>query len=162
PLLHRYAGELAEADGTGQAGLRRRFVGWYLDQAETAQAELTGPTPERRDEAARWFAAELENLPEVMATANQLGLTEVVWRLPIACWPWLRRNRSWPGWLDTVHQLGLAAARAGKNPAAEALLLKNIGNTYRLQGRAALAETYLRQSLRLHTELDDGPGRAWT
>src|SRR5207302_4467779 len=101
------------------------------------------------------------HLPGVLATANRLGLTGVVWRLPIAYWDCLQRNRWWPHWIAT-HQLGLAAARAEKNTAAEALLLNNIGNTYRLQGKASLAESYLHQALRLRTELDDQRGRAWT
>jgi tetratricopeptide (TPR) repeat protein len=80
--------------------------------------------------ALKWCEAERLNLVAATRYAAETNRYDVAWKLPVALWSYFNVCSRWGDWL-TSHDLGLAAARRGKDYYGESLLLVSIANAYR-------------------------------
>ena len=143
----QYAAERLEREddaGTAEA----RHADYYLDLAERAEPELTGP------DQARWLArleAEHGNLRVALGWAARRGEPEIGLRLTAALWRfWYTRGylAEGRGWLDAA----LARAPSGSVPElalARARALFAAGVLAAEQGAQAQAQAYSEESLAL-------------
>jgi tetratricopeptide (TPR) repeat protein len=171
-LLHAYAAHRAELDddpGSRREALSRLFT-WYARTARAADrivfpgleapaVELppAGPEPRQADrsEALSWLTGEQANLLAVLRSATEHGADSAALVLAGAARFLSLRGRAWWPVRLEAETLGLTAARAVRNRAAEALLLGFRGDTLADLGRWDDAEADFSRELVLARELDD-------
>jgi tetratricopeptide (TPR) repeat protein len=171
-LLHAYAAHRAELDDDPEErhAARDRLFTWYARTARAADrlvfpgleapaVELrpVGPElpPADRSAALAWLTTEQANLTAVLRAAVEHHAHEAALVLAgTARFLSLREQASWAVRFE-AESLGLAAARAAGNRAAEALLLGFRGDTLADLGRRDAAEADFRRQLELADELGD-------
>jgi tetratricopeptide (TPR) repeat protein len=169
-LLHAYAAHRAELDDDPghRHDARACLFSWYARTARAADrlvfpgleapaVELPVSGPELpladRAEALAWLTTEQANLTAVLRAAT--GHPEAALVLAGAArFLSLRERASWSVRFE-AESLGLAAARAVRDRAAEALLLGFRGDTLADLGRWDAAEADFRRQLELADELGD-------
>ncbi|GII66712.1 NTPase [Sphaerisporangium krabiense] len=160
-LTRLHAREMAEEHDTeaDRAEAVRRVLDWYLDTAAAASRTVM---PYRRvaydaivhvpaepvafdgsAAALDWLERELPNLRTAVRTANERGLFPTAWQLVEALWP-LFLYRGLHAERLEIDQMGLAAARDGANPRAEAKMLNRTGLALRALGRLDEAAVHFR------------------
>ncbi|EOD67362.1 ATP-binding protein [Amycolatopsis vancoresmycina] len=171
-LLHAYAAHRAELDDDPdhRHAARDRLFSWYARTARAADrlvfpgleapaVELppSGPELPMADRAAAlaWLTTEQANLTAVLRAAAGHHVHEAALVLAgTARFLSLREQASWSVRFE-AESLGLAAARAAGDRAAEALLLGFRGDTLADLGRWDAAEADFRRQLELAGELGD-------
>jgi len=134
----------------------RRFLRTPRDQLDPAERFPEAPRPPVRDreEALAWFDAEWRGIVAAVRLAAETGLHESCWqlaRLVVDYGSWRAR------WTELAanYELGLVAARACGDRAAEALVLKDLGFVMLALGRTEEALAHSRESHRIAVELGD-------
>ncbi|MEU4250494.1 tetratricopeptide repeat protein [Amycolatopsis sp. NPDC026612] len=171
-LLHAYAAHRAELDDdpAHRHEARAGLFSWYAGTARAADrlvfpgleapaVELPPSGPELpltdRSAALAWLTTEQVNLTAVLRAATEHRAHEAALVLAGAARFFsLRERASWSVRFE-AESLGLAAARAVRNRAAEALLLGFRGDTLADLGRWDAAEADFRRQLELADELGD-------
>ncbi|KOV82870.1 tetratricopeptide repeat protein [Nocardia sp. NRRL S-836] len=92
--------------------------------------------------------AERHNLVGVLAMASERELFAEVWQLCEALWPYFLNRKHLRDWTATT-RLGVAAARAAGDPAAEARMRSQLARALSEQGSFDDAEEELRQAAEL-------------
>ncbi|GAA2691198.1 hypothetical protein GCM10010428_67430 [Actinosynnema pretiosum subsp. pretiosum] len=166
-VLREYALARAEDEESAseQFDAVRRVLSWRLAGALDADRELQAPVSDARSgekaaAAQEWFAAERVNLVASARRAAELGEHEVVWRLAIALFEHCYRVKAWDDWI-TVHELGLASARAADAPAGVAQVLGGLGVARRELREYGCAEECFREALQIHERERDERGIGW-
>ncbi|GII87738.1 NTPase [Sphaerisporangium siamense] len=160
-LTRLHAREMAEEHDTDadRAEAVRRVLDWYLHTAAAASRTVM---PYRRvtydaivhvpaeqvafdgsAAALDWLERELPNLRTAVRTASERGLFPTAWQLVEALWP-LFLYRGLHAERLEIDQMGLAAARDGANPRAEAKMLNRTGLALRALGRLDEAAVHFR------------------
>ncbi|MGW5050717.1 ATP-binding protein [Actinokineospora sp. NPDC004072] len=177
-LLRLHAAECAEADepeAERRAAVRRLLV-WYAHATRDAVAviipfftqipvdlpEAPAPTPEFADRAAAlaWGDAERANLVAAVRQAAATGMDDLAWRLPVLMFGLMLVRRPHADWLAT-HEIGVAAARACGERAAEAWLLTSAAIAERESRDPERALDQLTQALARWREDGTRWGIAW-
>ncbi|MEV4052342.1 tetratricopeptide repeat protein [Amycolatopsis sp. NPDC049688] len=171
-LLHAYAAHRAELDDDPEhrRAARDRLFSWYARTARAAdrlvfpgleapavELPASGPKVPMADRSAAlaWLTTEQANLTAVLrAAAGHHAHAAAVVLAGTARFLGLREQASWSVRFE-AESLGLAAARAAGNRAAEALLLGFRGDTLADLGRWDAAEADFRRQLELADELGD-------
>ncbi|HET8627499.1 MAG TPA: tetratricopeptide repeat protein [Thermomicrobiales bacterium] len=152
--VREYAWERLAANGEAEEA-RRRHAAHFLDLAERAAPELTGP------EQADWLTRlerEHDNLRAALNWARERGEGEFGLRLAGALWRfWWQRGHLGEGrdWLETLLARGGDAA-----PALRAVALSGAGNLAWAQADLAWAAALHEASLALHRAAGDRWGVA--
>ncbi|MFE7116046.1 regulator [Streptomyces sp. NPDC057654] len=118
----------------------RGVIDWHLATATAAQRLLTPrqltlertyvcllglPTPFTGQAGALdWLDSRLTGLIALAEAACERGWHAAAWQLVDAMWPVFLRRRHYAAWIK-AHQIGLAAARADRHPAAERQMLNS-------------------------------------
>jgi len=143
-VVRAHALAMADGECTGQeqATARRQVVRYYRDTALAARAAgapyLNTATPVAgqpfgdREQALKWLDAEHITLVATARWAHEHGLHEDAWRIVHGMWPLYLHYRP-ADWIDT-DRLGLEAARATGDPAAEAQMLDRLGAAFEYAG----------------------------
>ncbi|SFD79931.1 tetratricopeptide repeat protein [Streptomyces aidingensis] len=139
-LVHRHAQQRAQQEDTDEERQEttRRACEWFLAAASAAQKLLTPvqatmertyhhPLPEPPTfpdaQAARaWVVAHQHNALPVIRSAHQAQWWETAWQLTDALWPLFLLLQPYEDWI-AAHRLGLDAARAAGDAAAERRML---------------------------------------
>lgn len=161
--LHaRSAAESTESPDVLDA-TRDRIIGHYLSRAAAADRRLIPGrrrlgTRFRGEEQARGFAGNAEalawlesELPNILAAqrlAHGTRRHREAWEFCEALWAFFVYRKHYRIWLET-HEIGLAAARAGEDPLAEARVLEQLGSAHLNLRRFAAAAEYAAQAVRL-------------
>jgi tetratricopeptide (TPR) repeat protein/transcriptional regulator with XRE-family HTH domain len=176
-LLRAYAIELASAQDSADERDRaiQRVLTWYLHTAAGA-ARLIDP---RRvhvdldaprswceplslgsyDGALSWLESERANLVLAIATASQLGVHEIAWKLPISMWELFCLRGYWYEWIHVV-ETGLASARHINDELAQALLLNHLAIANFQSGNVDSSIELFRQTLGIWQANGDRQGSA--
>lgn len=179
-LLKAYAFERARDEETDdvRSAATLRLLDWYLhtaNRANTAIAPQYGnpslppPLPGTPVEppdftyasALAWCDSELGNLVAAGQLANQVRAHGHAWRLPLVMWNYLYFRKPWTAWVS-LHEVGLASAKASADAPGEAWVLNNLAQAHRERRRFDLAADQLHRALSLRRRLGDRTGQAWT
>ncbi|HEX6469629.1 MAG TPA: tetratricopeptide repeat protein, partial [Streptosporangiaceae bacterium] len=165
-LLREYARERAQAEeppGSLESALRRLAL-WYADVAadhghclDPRRPRITpAPKAPSRDLTASltWFEAERAGLLSVIRQGGLMRMGRVVWELADAAYDFMRLRRYDVDNID-AHRLGLAAARAEKDVAAQAHMLQHLAELHLSMGRYEEARRVGEQALRLNVHTAD-------
>ncbi|MFJ2032419.1 BTAD domain-containing putative transcriptional regulator [Streptosporangium sp. NPDC087985] len=171
-LTRLYAAErLAEEEGAA-AGVLAVLAREVLERVRRARALLlpaepgTGRTLARTAEqsaamemthlreSARWLAAERGFLVAAVADFHRAGLAEAAWRLAFYLTPFFELRAHHEDWHATS-RVGLEAARLAGHRHGEALLLRALGDLYRIEGRLDDAARALQTALSHFRDLAD-------
>jgi tetratricopeptide (TPR) repeat protein len=165
-LVRLHAAQRGEAEETMPARdeALRRHVDWCLATATSAEEVLT---PSHRtldrgyvfrppvvavfaDESAAlaWLETHREALMAAVRRAAQAGWDSTTWQLVDAMWPMFLRLRLYDSWIE-AHEIGLGAARRGRDGAGEARMLTSGGIGLRSAGRYDEAVAWFSQALEL-------------
>jgi tetratricopeptide (TPR) repeat protein len=152
-----------------------RSVSWYLHAAVSADIVITpgrwrlNPMYEQARDGAPAFGSPAEALeyletirPGLLAAvpaAHQYGLHEQAWQLCEALWGLLLFRRHYQPWIE-VHAIGLAAARACRDPRAQARMLVQRGYAYLCLQQYQEAAEHFRQALTLSRQAGHPVGEA--
>ncbi|MEV0260012.1 tetratricopeptide repeat protein [Streptomyces sp. NPDC050617] len=98
----------------------------FSTDSEPAAESASVPTdaPFAETEALAWLEAQRLNLMAVLRSAADRGWHSTAWQLVDAMWPLFLRRRHYDLWSE-AHIIGLAAARAAGNGAAERQMLNS-------------------------------------
>lgn len=110
--------------------------------------ELVGSAP------LQWFQEESAGLLESMRQAHTAGLWELCFALASASTGYYEAAALWDDW-DESHRLALDAARQARDPHAEAVLLRSLGDLAWQRNRAAAAVDSYRLAWHLFTRRGD-------
>ncbi|MEV4615928.1 BTAD domain-containing putative transcriptional regulator [Kitasatospora sp. NPDC049258] len=175
-LLRDFAAERAAAEEPAEAvrAAVGRVTAWYLDSLVEADAVLfpgaarpepPAPRPGHRphgfrhfQDAMHWCETERTNLVRATAAAAEHGFHRTGWLLPGFAWAYLNLMARWQDWLD-ITEAGLAAARAGGDPAGEATVLTARGAAFMQLERWSEAQHLLEAALRIRERIGDVPGQ---
>jgi tetratricopeptide (TPR) repeat protein/transcriptional regulator with XRE-family HTH domain len=177
-LLRTYATELADAyDAEERAAARGRILDHYLHTAHAAARHIAAhrnevtPEPPRcgvapepisnHQRAMAWFGAERAVLLAAIRQAATTGAPTHTWQLAWSVFFFLHMRGRWDDALGT-QQVAFAAARDTGDPAAQAMVCRDLAHAYTRLDRYDEAGAHLRQALRLHAGLGDRDGVAWT
>ncbi|GIJ72947.1 ATP-binding protein [Virgisporangium ochraceum] len=175
-LLREYSAELAAAvEPAERAAARLRVLDHYLHTAYAAARILSAPrddmtpdppAPGVRPEpvadhraAIAWFTAEREVLLAAVRGARDAGLDRHTWQLAWSMFYFLHLRDGWHDALAT-QEAALAAVR-DVDPAAEAAVRRDLGQTCTRLGRFDEAYTHLERALAINTRRGDREGVAW-
>ncbi|GAB3434372.1 ATP-binding protein [Actinophytocola sediminis] len=163
-LLRVYAAERAEHDEPAdeRTEATRRMLDWYLHAAEAADKALSPhrervplPAPTRRpptfadyDQAWDWCETERANLVAATRLAEDVGESDVAWRMPGALLTYFTHRNPRTDWLIS-HEVGLRASRQAGDRYGEAWMLTSLSLVYRELRRFDEAMTCLRDALPL-------------
>ncbi|MBN1444433.1 MAG: protein kinase [Planctomycetes bacterium] len=152
--LREFALERLEEAGETES-IREAHALHYLDLAERAERELTGPHQER------WLLRleeDHDNLRAALEWAEQRGAAEVACRLGAALWRfWLARGYLAEG---RRRMEGLLALPAQVEPSLRARALHALGTLAHNEGDNRRARASLEEGLRLRREIGDERGIA--
>ena len=167
-VVARHAHRCASTESTG----RRReavqhLVEWYRYQADNADhsiipdrtrieasepAATFEPLPfDRPASALDWFEIDKASFVGVVEEAYRNGFFESCWRLCQSLWPFYFNRKHYEDWADT-HSIGIKAAAACGNRAAEARLRQQLGRAYIELSEFAKAKVELEIALALALE----------
>ena len=168
-LLRLYARERVqdeESECDRRDALLRMFD-WYLGTAEAAN-QLFYPDSrlpryssggQRREpfftmhaEVPTWFEAERSNLMAAIYQAADCGLHATAWQLPNVLRHYFHRRKLWLDWQD-AHEVGLTAARVGRDLNGEGIMLTNLGEVCLNQRRFEETVSHLQQALLIFRNL---------
>jgi tetratricopeptide (TPR) repeat protein len=177
-LLRLYAQErcAAEEPALDRQAALERLLSWYVASGENADSALNEdresvlpplipPAGVRSlnftsaEAALTWFDTEYQSLLDIAQQAIELKLYRLCLRVPILLWSYFQRRSPWTEWLE-AQRLGLDAARAAKDRAAEAWLLSGLGDIYDDLERYDEAIRCHSQALEVHRGLGDRRGAA--
>ncbi|AXX31530.1 tetratricopeptide repeat protein [Actinosynnema pretiosum subsp. pretiosum] len=171
--LREYAAERADEEEDAQERFEAvsRVLGWHLASALAADRALgaartgvifsgSGRPFADAGEAGRWLASERVNLVACARRAAELGEHGVAWRLAVALFEHCYRVKAWDDWI-TVHEIGLASARASGEAVAVALVLGGLGVAFRERREHGRAEECFREALEIHEGVRDERGIGW-
>ncbi|MGW2948905.1 ATP-binding protein [Streptomyces eurythermus] len=153
-----------------RADVLRRFVGWCLSTAASAERILTPshrlpdhdlpdglpgesvpPTPlDGPDEALAWLDTHRNGLMGAVRHCARAGWHTSCWRLTDLIWPLFVRLRPTEMWIE-AHRLGLEAARLSGSRTGEGRMLTSGAIGLRNAGRYAEAADWYRQALEMAT-----------
>ncbi|WP_083934255.1 helix-turn-helix domain-containing protein [Sciscionella marina] len=91
------------------------------------------PTFATFDEAARWYEAELPNIPGIAELALDNDLLAESWRMVVDCFDYFLHRRPWRTWIESF-ELALAAAERAKEPHRIAHAAEELAEAYLRQG----------------------------
>ena len=131
-LLEWYLGAVRRADRAISVSRLR------IDQEDDSRSRTDLPDLATPAAATVWYLTERRNIVPLLEAAADLGLHRHVWRIAEALWLPLSSLRLYSDWV-TCDSLGVVAAGACDNPAAEARLRSHLARAYADQGRHALA-----------------------
>ncbi|WP_433467656.1 tetratricopeptide repeat protein [Spirillospora sp. CA-128828] len=139
-------------------------AGRFLDRyRRTIRQELTAPPvdpdPAERARHLEWFAAEQQNLTELVRQVARLEWNQLTWELADAVYDFFELRRYCHENLE-VHRLGLEAAQRGANPLARFFMHHHIAVIYRELGQTQEALLEAASSLRLTIETEDRYGES--
>jgi predicted ATPase/DNA-binding CsgD family transcriptional regulator len=153
--MRQYASEKFDESGDEEE-FRRQHAGFYVELAEEAELELSGPAQ------ARWLTrleGEHDNLRAALSWSfGESGDAESVLRLAAALWPfWFARGYLSEGrrWLESAISRGGRAA-----PHARAKALNGAGSLATFQEEYESARALIEEGLVLNRELGDKEGIA--
>ncbi|MFD0562456.1 ATP-binding protein [Kitasatospora saccharophila] len=118
------------------------------------QPPLCVPEFADEGEALSWLDRERGQLGAALRAAADAGQNALVWQLADAMWPLFLRLRAYELQLE-AHELGLAAARAEGNRAAEQRMLTSGGHGLRNAGHFAEAARWYGEALELARAMAD-------
>ncbi|MEV1010904.1 tetratricopeptide repeat protein [Streptomyces sp. NPDC049881] len=170
-LVHAHARRCGEEAGAAERdAVLRRFVDWLLQGAAKAELLLTpshqtlpreytgepGPFTAFEDAAGAlsWLDSHQAMLDEAIRYCADSGLHAACWQLTDAAWPLFLRLRPAELWIR-AHRLGLEAARAAGDRAAQRRMLTSGGNGLRNAGEPEEAAEWYQQALRMAREDGD-------
>jgi tetratricopeptide (TPR) repeat protein len=112
-------------------------------------------------QALQWIEAQRQNLMTLMRHCAANGLNRTVWQLAEAMWPLFLRGYHAEDRLE-AQMLGLEAARADGETAAEGILLTSLAGSLAGAGRLGEASRYNEQAIELYERSGDirGLGQA--
>ncbi|WP_154814931.1 tetratricopeptide repeat protein [Actinophytocola xinjiangensis] len=145
-LLRVYAADCAERDEPQdeRRDATRRMLSWYLHAAEAADKALS-PYRERvplerptrlppsfvdYDQAWEWCEAERSNLVAAIRQADEIGESDLAWRMPGALLTYFTHRKPRVDWLVS-HQVGLRASRRAGDRFGEAWMLTSLSLAHR-------------------------------
>jgi tetratricopeptide (TPR) repeat protein len=144
-LVRLHSRDVAWSDLTEsrRRALIRNIVEWYLDGAMVADRAVLGTTRWRLArravadrtgdvspaEGMRWLETERLNLLAAVRVADGEGWLEIVWQMCEALWALYYSRKYYADWIES-HQLGVRAAVAAGNLAAEARLRHQLARAY--------------------------------
>ncbi|MEU5078432.1 MULTISPECIES: tetratricopeptide repeat protein [Streptomyces] len=168
-LVQPHARRLGEEreDPARRTDVLRRFVGWCLSTAASAEHILTPshrlpghdllpgasvpPTPlDGPDEALAWLDTHRNGLMGAVRHCARAGWHTSCWRLTDLIWPLFVRLRPTEMWIE-AHRLGLRAARESGSRAGEGRMLTSGAIGLRNAGQYAEAADWYRQALEMAT-----------
>jgi len=151
--IREYGLECLKAAGEWET-VRRAHLAYFLELAEQAEAELTGP---RQSLWLDRLEAEHDNLRAALSCGEEYGDVETGLRLGAALWRfWLVRNHLREG-RDRLERL-LALPGAGARSSARAKGLHGLGTIIHEISDYAQARPFLEESLSIWRELGDRRG----
>lgn len=181
-LLHAFARELADEDGT-DARIRAigRLTVWYCHTARAADdmlktrsiavrsryaSHLPAPDPPAMgfsdyDQALAWLDAERSNLMAVLTRAAENDLGHLVTNLALSLSWYLRTRGLWSGMLSVLRAAEESLDLDG-DPALGGRVLKELGVCYCLTGRHEEALPFYEKALALHRISGDREGEGAT
>jgi tetratricopeptide (TPR) repeat protein/transcriptional regulator with XRE-family HTH domain len=176
-LLRAYAAEQAaesETPAERQAAIGR-MMDHYLHSAHNAAVAVSstrrpfelpppgpGAEPERfsaLEQAIAWLTIERPVLHEVTRLAAESGLESYAWQIPLALTDYLDRQGLWAEAIGT-YETSVAAARRLGDSAAQARMLRFLGEAKARVGRHDEAYLDLSQALAIREDLGDLQGQA--
>jgi DNA-binding SARP family transcriptional activator len=116
-------------------------------------AEVVGSSP------VVWFQEECPNLVDAVRQAHAVGLWSLAWELAECLAGYFEARAAWPQWAET-HELALDAARRAGNAAAEAEILRSLGDLAWQQQRAQEAARHFEDARVLFARSGDEAGAA--
>ena len=154
---------------------RDRLLTWYLNTAIAAVHTVSarrsnlpaGPAPGKcppspfrsASSALSWLDAERENLVAATVAAAASGPAPVAWQLPVFLHVYFDLRGHFADWI-TTHEIGLGAARRGRDRGGQAWTLSSLAAALILLERPAEAITHLRRAVSLHREAGQDNGHA--
>ncbi|MET7479263.1 BTAD domain-containing putative transcriptional regulator [Streptomyces sp. NPDC005648] len=169
-LLSQVDGEEAAAEATARLGraclLRARAADARLTPGRDRLAGVLEPDaqlPEPGDPAVAvpllWFRAESAGLLEVLRRLHSSGLWDLTCALASAMSGFYEACALWDAW-EQSHEPALDAARRARNPLAEAVLVRSLGDLAWQRRDTARAADCHRRAARLFTLAGDPAGAA--
>ncbi|MEV5592259.1 helix-turn-helix domain-containing protein [Streptomyces sp. NPDC052496] len=175
-LLREYAAELAaDLSEESRTAAVKRLVGWYAHTVDRAAYVIapqrpidlltdppTGTQPlgfVAPEDASQWCDDEVDNLLPVIRLASRHSMP-AAWQIPTRLWNWLLIRKPWTLWIDS-HEMGLQAAVAAGDRAAEAWTALNLADGHRQAGDTDRARHYAQDALRIREQLGDRHGQGW-
>ncbi len=167
-LIRLYAAEQAMDSSAVEAGLRR-LVDWYTDACVAGRGVLTGkawppavplerPLRPRRftdqGDVLEWFAGEHANAHALLREADRRGWHDQAWRLAYGLHILHMHSHRVDGWAGAV-ELGVAAAQAAGDPAAEIRIRSGLASACYQLGRPVDAEQHWLATLKLCQDLGE-------
>jgi DNA-binding SARP family transcriptional activator/tetratricopeptide (TPR) repeat protein len=165
---------LAEDDPIAVNAAVERLCGAVLDTARRADALLTpgraGADTDLPDGARRAaeaadgnpvlrFQEEYAGLVDAVRRAHAAGLWPLVWRIAYRLSGYFEARACWDDWAET-HELALDAARREGDAAAEAEVLRSLGDLAWQQQRCRLAAQHFENARALFVAAGDAAGSA--
>ncbi|MEU8271907.1 tetratricopeptide repeat protein [Sphaerisporangium sp. NPDC049002] len=158
--LHAHAKALATESAEERRAAFTRIARWYLNAAVTADRVVIpgrwhlGPSYELAGDAEvvfegpatalDWLEAELPNIRAVLAAAHEQEMHEITWEMCEALWGLFVNRKHYVAWVET-YEMGLASARASRDPRAEPRMLLALATAHlNLQKFERAAEMCLR------------------
>lgn len=164
-LVRLYAERRGEedADVDGREKARDRVLGYYLDTAEAAHAQLRAlpgtAVPEAfpgQDAAVAWLDAERANLVAAVSMAAATDRYGVALRLPFCLAQYLSWRRRFEELIDTT-ATSLDAARRRGDRHSEGMALGNLGKALQEMRRSREAISALDDAAEIFREISDRP-----
>jgi tetratricopeptide (TPR) repeat protein len=169
-LIRVYARGRAEQEDSDaeRSAVTERMVGYLLAAASAAEHRLTPdhqtlsrefgtvsqPVFDSDEAALRWLDEERPNLMAVLRWTADNHMSAAVWQLADAMWPLFRLHKYYDDWI-AAYELGLAAAHACQDPAAESRMLTSGGLGLMGAGRLSEAEQQFTKALMLNRRMGD-------
>jgi tetratricopeptide (TPR) repeat protein len=171
-LIRSYAFERAQDESSAPTRdlMIERLLTWYLHSAISA-ARLVNPSRRHpsppdavpgaelphlatREDALRWLLEEREHLAGCLQTAEDAGLHEIAWKLPVALWDLYYLRTLWDECV-TSHEIALTAARNLGDVEAEAWVLNHLGGAYAASHQLVKAIEVLERALAIRRAQGD-------
>lgn len=165
-LVRLHARQRAEHDLTAdtRTTILRRIADWYLRGAAAADRQVMGKRWRlavldsggwRIDfdpaSAMIWLEAERANLLAVAHAASRNRWFRLVWQLCEALWALYHSRKYYTDWVE-IHRLGVEAARADGNLAAEARMRNQLARAYQELGEFRQASRELAEAFDVAVE----------
>ncbi|HEX2133312.1 MAG TPA: tetratricopeptide repeat protein [Actinophytocola sp.] len=173
-LLRAYAGDQVRAEEPAEhrTAAMRRGLRWYLHTADAALT-MTIPQGGRVDvrepadvqpltftsyrTANEWYDREGANLVAAVRAAAAMEMYDIAWMLPAVLRHTYARRSQFDDWVETS-TIGLDAARALGDRAAEAEMLASLGKAHVQSAKLADGIEFHQEAFRIRHELDDVAG----
>lgn len=175
-LLRVYAADRAEQDEPQdeRREATQRMLSWYLHAAEAADRTLS-PHRERvplerptrqppsfpdYDHAWDWCETERPNLVAAIRQADEIGESDLAWRMPGAMLTYFTHRKPRADWLVS-HQVGLRASRRAGDRYGEAWMLTSLSLAHRELRQFDEAMACLREALPLWRQVGVRWAEGW-